>query len=181
RLPSIVKKVRKACLQAESDYKPRAYPGRVILFRSNHRPLGQVSDPCARWSEYAISGLEVYEIAGNHENILLEPQVRFVAEHLKACLDDAAVACHVSVARPSELNKDRQLTGSGLQEQSAIADSIERKGPNSRGRLSLTRILSFDPGRIQQKLIPWAMKGGLALLDQSIFSGSNFVMSILLA
>jgi O-antigen/teichoic acid export membrane protein len=72
-------------------------------------------------------------------------------------------------------------SGSGLQEKSAIADSIERKGPNSRGLFSLTRILSFDPGRIQQKLIPWAMKGGLAVLDQGIFSGSNFVISILLA
>jgi O-antigen/teichoic acid export membrane protein len=37
------------------------------------------------------------------------------------------------------------------------------------------------PAQIQQKLIPWAMKGGLALLDQGIFAGSNFVMSILLA
>lgn len=73
------------------------------------------------------------------------------------------------------------MTGSGLQEQSAIADGMERKDPNSRGRFALTRILSFDPRRIQQKLIPWAMKGGLALLDQAIFSGSNFVISILLA
>jgi len=52
---------------------------------------------------------------------------------------------------------------------------------NSRGRFSLGSILSFDPGRIQQKLIPWAMKGGLALLDQGVFAGSNFVMSVLLA
>jgi O-antigen/teichoic acid export membrane protein len=41
--------------------------------------------------------------------------------------------------------------------------------------------LSFDPERIKHKLIPWAMKGGLALLDQGIFAGSNFVISILLA
>jgi thioesterase domain-containing protein len=105
RLPSIVKKVREACLQAESDYKPKPYPGRVILFRSNHKPLGEVSDPCARWNEYATRGLEVYEITGNHENILLEPQVRIVAEHLRACLDDAAVACPISVARRSELKR----------------------------------------------------------------------------
>jgi hypothetical protein len=30
RLPRIVKKVRKACFQAQSDYTPQAYPGRVI-------------------------------------------------------------------------------------------------------------------------------------------------------
>jgi O-antigen/teichoic acid export membrane protein len=45
----------------------------------------------------------------------------------------------------------------------------------------LVRILSFDPDPIQQKLIPWATKGGLALLDQGISTGSNFVISILLA
>jgi O-antigen/teichoic acid export membrane protein len=48
-------------------------------------------------------------------------------------------------------------------------------------RFSLTEILSFDPARIREKLIPWAMKGGLAILDQGVFTGSNFVISILLA
>jgi amino acid adenylation domain-containing protein len=101
RLPRIVKKVREACLQAESSYRPRPYAGRVILFRSNHKPLGQLSDPRAGWSECATRGLEVYEIAGNHENILLEPQVRFVAENLKTCLDDARVARQISHAKTS--------------------------------------------------------------------------------
>jgi O-antigen/teichoic acid export membrane protein len=71
------------------------------------------------------------------------------------------------------------VTGSRL-EQPAIEPTAEA-GANSRARFSWAKILSFDPGRIQQKLIPWAMKGGLALLDQGIFAGSNFVMSILLA
>jgi O-antigen/teichoic acid export membrane protein len=52
---------------------------------------------------------------------------------------------------------------------------------NPNGRSFLERVLSFDHGRIRHKLIPWAMKGGLALLDQGVFAGSNFVMSILLA
>jgi amino acid adenylation domain-containing protein len=86
RLPRIVKQVRNACLRAQVEYTPQPYPGRVILFRSNHKPLGQLSDPRSGWSECAINGLEVHEIAGNHENILLEPQVRFVAEQLRACL-----------------------------------------------------------------------------------------------
>ncbi len=41
--------------------------------------------------------------------------------------------------------------------------------------------LSIDLAKARQKLIPWAMKGGLAILDQGVFSGSNFVISILLA
>jgi O-antigen/teichoic acid export membrane protein len=42
-------------------------------------------------------------------------------------------------------------------------------------------MLSFDTEQVRRKLIPWAMKGGLAILDQGVFAGSNFVISILLA
>ncbi|HUO17202.1 MAG TPA: thioesterase domain-containing protein, partial [Verrucomicrobiae bacterium] len=92
KLPPIVRRVRKACLQAERSYLPRVYRGRVILFRSNHRALGQVGDPRAGWQHYVSRGLEIYEITGNHENILLEPQVREVADSLKLCLQSAPEA-----------------------------------------------------------------------------------------
>jgi amino acid adenylation domain-containing protein len=92
RLPRIVKKVRKACLQAESEYMPKPFSGRVILFRSNHKPLGQLKDPRAEWQRYAARGLEICEVPGNHENILLEPQVRFVAERLKNYLEAPQVS-----------------------------------------------------------------------------------------
>jgi O-antigen/teichoic acid export membrane protein len=41
--------------------------------------------------------------------------------------------------------------------------------------------LAIDSAKIRRKLIPWTMKAGLAILDQGVFSGSNFVISILLA
>jgi O-antigen/teichoic acid export membrane protein len=50
-----------------------------------------------------------------------------------------------------------------------------------RARFSLASILATDWTSARRKLIPWALKGGLALLDQGIFAGSNFVISILLA
>jgi amino acid adenylation domain-containing protein len=90
KLPPLNKKVRKACLQAEQQYRPKAFAGRVILFRSNHKPLGQVADPRAGWNTYASRGIEIFEVEGNHENILLEPQVQSVAERLRACLDHAS-------------------------------------------------------------------------------------------
>lgn len=89
KLPPLAQKVRTACLQAEREYRPKAYSGRVILFRSSHEPVGRVHDPRAGWSVRASRGLETYPIEGNHENILLEPQVRSVAERLKTCLDRA--------------------------------------------------------------------------------------------
>jgi amino acid adenylation domain-containing protein len=102
RLPHNTKKVRKACLQAEQEYRPRPYPGRVILFRSSYKPLGQVVDPRAEWHRYAARGLEICEIPGNHENILLEPQVRFVADHLGAFLNGSPAP----LANTPQLTKD---------------------------------------------------------------------------
>ena len=94
-LPAALKNVRRACEQAGKDYTLRVYPGRVILFRSSQRPLTQFRDPHAGWSAYAGEGLEVREIEGNHDNILLEPQVRIVAEQLKACLAPTQTANRV--------------------------------------------------------------------------------------
>jgi O-antigen/teichoic acid export membrane protein len=39
----------------------------------------------------------------------------------------------------------------------------------------------FDPLQSARKLLPRAMKGGLAVLDQALVTGSNFALSILLA
>ena len=58
---------------------------------------------------------------------------------------------------------------------------VKPAGEDAGGRFSVRRILSIERGAIQRKVIPWAMKGGLAILDQGIFTGSNFVISILLA
>jgi O-antigen/teichoic acid export membrane protein len=73
------------------------------------------------------------------------------------------------------------VTGSRLPEQSAPVKPATGEGASRPGRFSLTEILSFDPAGIREKLVPWAMKGGLAILDQGVFTGSNFVISILLA
>ena len=34
---------------------------------------------------------------------------------------------------------------------------------------------------LMQKLVRWTSKGGLAILDQALISGSNFIISIMLA
>jgi O-antigen/teichoic acid export membrane protein len=71
------------------------------------------------------------------------------------------------------------VKASGLQ--AAPVEPMTGEGTQPSGRLFFERVLSFDRDRIKHKLIPWAMKGGLALLDQGVFAGSNFVISILLA
>jgi surfactin family lipopeptide synthetase A len=86
RQPRAVKKIHTACERAVEHYVPKNYPGRVILFRSNLHPRTLVRDPYEGWHAYAGHGLEVRTIASDHDNILLEPQVRLVAEQLKTCL-----------------------------------------------------------------------------------------------
>jgi O-antigen/teichoic acid export membrane protein len=71
------------------------------------------------------------------------------------------------------------VSGIGLQEPKPIVSPAESKSAGS--RFSLGTILSVDGAGIRRKLVPWAMKGGLAILDQGVFAGSNFVISILLA
>lgn len=68
----------------------------------------------------------------------------------------------------------------GLRSQVSAAD-VDRQSANSAKLFSLASMFSLDPDRVRRKVIPWAMKGGLAILDQGVFSGSNFVISILLA
>jgi thioesterase domain-containing protein len=100
-LPPVMKKVRQASLQAEIDYTAQPYGGRVIMFRSDDKPLSHVGDPREGWEQVVTRGLETYEIKGTHDNILLEPQVRIVAEQLKACLNDECCDLQNGSATPS--------------------------------------------------------------------------------
>src|SRR2546428_3481851 len=68
--------------QAARNYVPHVYPGRLILFRTPHSaPQLQ-----AAWKSLAARGVEVYEVPGNHLDIMREPYVRTLAAQLRACL-----------------------------------------------------------------------------------------------
>jgi len=47
-------------------------------------------------------------------------------------------------------------------------------------RLS-AQLLGTDRGPLWRRLLPWAHKGGLTIIDQGLISGSNFLISVLLA
>lgn len=88
-LPRALKDVREAINQAGMQYEMRRYPGSVTLFCASEKSLRGVRDPYAGWQSLAAGGLEVYEIPGGHVSILAEPQVRVLAQHLRACLERA--------------------------------------------------------------------------------------------
>ena len=88
-LPRALKNVRKACFLAGKVYVPQVHSGRVTLFRASEKSLGGLEDAEAGLSEWAGRGLEIHEIAAGHGSMLVEPQVRALAEELRACLDKA--------------------------------------------------------------------------------------------
>ena len=72
--------------QALRDYVPKVYPGRVTLLRARTRPLFRLHGCDLGWGVLAGGGLEIVEVPGNHETILKEPNVRFLADALRTRL-----------------------------------------------------------------------------------------------
>jgi thioesterase domain-containing protein len=59
-------------------YRPAPYPGRIVLFRSQHqilssRGMGRFRDPKMGWEDLAAGGLDIREIRGGHTEIFAPP------------------------------------------------------------------------------------------------------------
>jgi thioesterase domain-containing protein len=50
---------------------------RVIVDAHNH------------WRPFVSGGIDVHVVPGDHDSMVLEPNVRVLAEKLRACLEDA--------------------------------------------------------------------------------------------
>lgn len=85
-LPETLLAIQKATRQARRRYKIRPYPGRVIFFRASKRPPGICRDPLVGWSGMAEQGFEVYEVPGDHVEIVKSPKLAVI---LKKCLEEA--------------------------------------------------------------------------------------------
>jgi amino acid adenylation domain-containing protein len=79
--------------RAMRKYKPRAYPGRIVLFRPTASD-GYEYPADRGWTEVAEGGLEIHDIAGKHgtifEPIFEQRHMPVVAEKLSACIRAAA-------------------------------------------------------------------------------------------
>jgi thioesterase domain-containing protein/aryl carrier-like protein len=74
-------------LAAVRKHRARRFPGRITLFRASEPLKGTVPDRCMGWSSF-VDELEIYEVPSTHAEILHEPQVKRLAEKLRAALDD---------------------------------------------------------------------------------------------
>jgi amino acid adenylation domain-containing protein len=83
--------VRITLKRATSKYKPRGYPGRIVLFRAI-APDGHERADDRGWTEVAEGGLEIHDIPGKHLTIFETPHVQVGAEKLAACIQAAGLA-----------------------------------------------------------------------------------------
>jgi aspartate racemase len=80
--------------RAFMNYVPRPYKGDVLLFRASKQLPGMLADRSLGWKPVIKGHLEIRELPGHQQNILVEPRVVRLAEELQARLyshpDEAA-------------------------------------------------------------------------------------------
>jgi amino acid adenylation domain-containing protein len=82
--------------RASGAYLPEPYPDPMVYFRSTDRDsdylevlreIGyEVADPAEGWARFAVQPIEVHDIPGLHEMLMLPPSVEKLAEVLRAVI-----------------------------------------------------------------------------------------------
>ncbi len=73
-------------ISALNGYKSKFYPGKIILFNAVEDDPAVIHDPYYGWPGLA-QDIQVHELPGNHDTILMEPNVRILAQKLAQCLE----------------------------------------------------------------------------------------------
>ncbi|HTY56399.1 MAG TPA: SDR family NAD(P)-dependent oxidoreductase [Candidatus Binataceae bacterium] len=85
-LPRALRRPADINMFAAGQYLAKSYPGRITLFRAAHGIA--LDDPrygeALGWQNFAQGGVEIREVPGTHQDMLQEPNVQLVAEHLAA-------------------------------------------------------------------------------------------------
>ena len=72
----------RAFVGAASRYRPKRYEGRVLLFRARMMAeIYQHVGPTLGWRDL-VPNLEIVEVPGGHDSLVLEPNVQVLASHL---------------------------------------------------------------------------------------------------
>ena len=85
-LPQKFGSIEEVNCYAADRYYPKAYAGRLTLFRSTKKTVFRGDDDLLGWGALAGGGLDVHEVPSTHFNFLKEPAVRVLAEKLHSCL-----------------------------------------------------------------------------------------------
>ncbi|MDQ3031300.1 MAG: SDR family NAD(P)-dependent oxidoreductase [Myxococcota bacterium] len=99
-------------------YQLQRYEGKVTLFRPKLQPAWVVGDgrlidgqrhyvtPDNGWTPW-VSELEVHEVSGDHDSMVLEPNVRVLARKLRKCIDAIERKLPSLIVRHTHLQPER--------------------------------------------------------------------------
>jgi thioesterase domain-containing protein len=82
--------VFKTNVRAMLAYEPEPFQGRVTLFKAEEPLPG--SGLQSSWEDYALEGVEIHSVPGNHFTMIREPHVRVLARALAHCIANAETA-----------------------------------------------------------------------------------------
>lgn len=86
RVNSAAEGLERILHRASAAYEPAPYEGAVAFFQSAERPRGPHWDLHTGWLAAIRGRVRVYDIPGDHESMLREPQVQLFAGFLRGCL-----------------------------------------------------------------------------------------------
>jgi thioesterase domain-containing protein len=75
--------------RALAAYRERPYAGPLTLIRAHEQPDGRGDD--LGWNEFAVGGLRIRGVPGNHYTMLQRPNVDALAAELRQCLEAAVL------------------------------------------------------------------------------------------
>jgi aspartate racemase len=97
-IPGPLREAFRSNSRAAAKCKLQAYPGQATLFRASEKSI-RSDDPYAGWHQLLQGGLNINDIPGSHNGILVEPEVAVLAESLKSTIDNALANRRVLVAQ----------------------------------------------------------------------------------
>lgn len=78
------------------DYRPEVYPGRITFFRATDMDSEMIrgverlqldyQSPSFAWDKLSTEPVEIFKVPGNHSEMVNEPYVQVLAEHLSTCI-----------------------------------------------------------------------------------------------
>jgi amino acid adenylation domain-containing protein len=89
-LPKYLRKVHRANLLAGRKYILKPYDGSVHLFKAVHQTFYIVDPVYYGWDKYALGGVIIHEIAGEHSSTFAPPNDKKFASLLQKSLDETS-------------------------------------------------------------------------------------------
>src|SRR5262249_30355776 len=89
RLPDRDRAFLETHSRALAQYEARSYEGPITLIRARTQRLSALLPRDLGWKRLAKRGLDIRIGTGTHDNMLVEPRVRQLADYVKDCLESA--------------------------------------------------------------------------------------------